>query len=85
MIHEVLKQAVDFKGSFINGKWQKHPEPIGKTAVKSPANVAQKLPDISFHYDHVELSAEAGKKARARGSADPSRPCFYFTSCSQRI
>jgi succinylglutamic semialdehyde dehydrogenase len=63
MIHEVLKQAVDFKGSFINGKWQKHPEPIGKTAVKSPANVAQKLPDISFHYDHVELSAEAGKKA----------------------
>jgi succinylglutamic semialdehyde dehydrogenase len=68
---DVLKQKVDFKGSFIRGRWVKNQKPSGTFAVQSPANLQWKLPDVSFHYDDIEDAVTAGRNAFAEWKFQP--------------
>lgn len=63
MTETVLKQKIEFKGSFIKGRWIKHQKPSGNFSVQSPANLNWKLPDCGFHYDDIEEATVVGKNA----------------------
>lgn len=60
---DVLGGSIDFRGSFINGKWIKYERPQGTFPSQSPANLAWTLPDVSYHFNDIDEAANSGQRA----------------------
>ena len=60
----ILKTQIQFKGSFIEGEWQKPERNSGTWEVTSPANIDWVLPSPSFNFDLVAKAVGAGRAAK---------------------
>jgi succinylglutamic semialdehyde dehydrogenase len=61
-LNQILKETLNFKGSFIGNEWLKQ-KSSGVWTIKSPANFEWVLPELSYNVDDVDRAVEEAKKA----------------------
>lgn len=62
-LNQLLKEKLEYRGSYINGHWQLPLKASGEWELVSPANLDWHLPRISFQFEHIEQATEAAIRA----------------------
>lgn len=64
-LESALKTKIEFRGSWVAGRWSKPLRSSGSWEAVSPANLDWALPTVSYSFDHVAEAVEAGRLAFA--------------------
>jgi succinylglutamic semialdehyde dehydrogenase len=70
-LESALKTKIEFRGSWVAGRWTKPVRASGSWEVVSPANLDWALPSVSYSFDTVGEAVEAGRAAFASWSRLP--------------